>query len=102
MKKYNHLYFTEQSREMANLKNSSFWIYLSDLESVNPDIKIIITEVLENKWGQFYSILNFECDNLDLLEKVQSIYNNHWYPIPLELYPEFSHLALDEILKLDS
>lgn len=99
MKKYNHLYFTEQSREMANMKNSTFWTYISDLENANPNTKIIITESLENKWGQLYSILNFECSNPDLLEKIQSIYTNHWYPIPLELYPEFSHLTLDEILE---
>lgn len=100
MKKYNHLYFTEQSREMADIKNSTFWSYLSDLENANPDNKIIVTESLENKWGQFYSILNFECSNLDLLEKIQSIYTSHWYPVPLELYPEFSHLTLDEILEV--
>ncbi|GEM_PF-6155181 len=99
MKKYNQLFFTEHSREKADIKNNTFWIYLSNLEKANPDVKIITTESLENKWGQFYSVLHFECSNVDVLEKLQSIYNNHWYPVPLELYPEFSHLKIDDILK---
>ena len=37
MKKYNQLFFTEHSREKADIKNNTFWIYLSNLEKANPD-----------------------------------------------------------------
>lgn len=101
-KKYNHLYFTEKSKDEADLKNNTFWIKLSDLENAYPNIKIIIAESLEDKWGHIYSVLQFECDNLEILKKIQDIYKNHWYPFPLELYPEFSHLKLTDILKEES
>lgn len=72
---------------------------MSDLEKSNPDIKIVITESLEDKWGQIYPVLHFDCKDSTVLKKVQAIYNNHWYPFPLERYPEFSHLTLEDILK---
>lgn len=99
MKKYNHLYFTEESREMVNLKNCNFWIHLSDLERVHPDIKIITTESLEDKWGYIYPVLHFECEDSEILKKVQKIYNDSWYPFPLKLYPEFSHLKIEDIIE---
>jgi len=99
MKKYNHLYFTEKSREAVDIKNSNFWIHLSDLKNANPNIEIVTTETIKDKWGQFYSVLHFDCSNADVLEKIQSIYNNHWYPVPLELHPEFSQLNIEDILK---
>lgn len=99
IKKYNHLYFTEKSKGENNLKNASFWSALDILKKANASVNIVITETLEEKWTFIYPILHFECDNPEVLKKALAIYNEYWYAIRLELYPDFSHLTLEDILK---
>lgn len=82
--KYNHLFFTEQSKE-SDERNIPFWGYIANLDGNLIDEELIIVHDIkyDRMIGYYVEILNFQCNSKQILEKAQEIYNKHYYGYPL-------------------
>lgn len=83
--KYNHLFFTEQSKE-SDERNIPFWSYMASFdEKLTDDELTVIHDIrYEPMVGCYVEILSFQCNSKQILESVQEIYNKHYYGYPLK------------------
>jgi len=86
--KYNHLFFTEESRN-GDIQNIEFWNRLSDFDIKYPeaDLEVIHCIKMESFIGRYVEYLEFQCNQgLEMLQ-VLAIYRNYYHIVPLTFRP---------------
>lgn len=96
---YNHMLFTEQSKDEASEANAVFWEKIQDLRQANPEHPLIIkADVQKDRFTQRYcEVLLFECDENEILHTAQRIYEQHFYLIPMHVYPEVQGISEKDV-----
>lgn len=85
--KYNHLFFTEKSKDDYYDLNTDFWIKLDDLRRANPDCQICIERNIEYRSivGRYCEVLEIQCEQESILNKALLIYDQFYHFLPLDL-----------------
>lgn len=83
--KYNHLFFTEQSKE-SDERNIPFWGYMASFdEKLTDDELTVIHDIrYEPMVGYYIEILDFQCNSVEVLKQVKDIYHKYYYGYPLK------------------
>ena len=97
---YNHLFFTEKSKE--NWGNLDFWQSISALEERYPSDMLIVKRILRhnNAFNRYFEDVLLESDSPILLKQANGIYRDHYYISLLELFedtPEINAVLMGEV-----
>ena len=85
--KYNHLFFTEESKH--NAANRDFWQLLDDFNRANPQAELQVFHCIRKDafMGRYVEFLEFQCRREQENNQVQTIYNTHYHIVPLTFQP---------------
>lgn len=98
--KYNHLFFTEESKN-SNNQNIEFWNRLSDFDIKYPQAELQVIHYIKEELfiGKYVECLEFQCHQESETQQVQTIYNNHYHIQPLTFQPFLEQEPTFEELK---
>lgn len=93
------------SKSMPYNRNGDFWAMVNDICRKHPDIKVTI-ESYVRKFPQsttLYEDVKISCSSSEHQEKLNQIYKDYYFLVPLEFYPEFEGRKdiLEELLRND-
>ncbi|MBS7233793.1 hypothetical protein KHA90_22505 [Flavobacterium psychroterrae] len=99
---YNHLYFTEQSKDENDLRNQKFNQEISNMQTQYPSVVVRKIVLAVDKHGCFPFPL-FETSQPDAVPLMKKIFDEDLELFPLELYQEFqgTNRHLEQVLQLD-
>ena len=100
--KYNHLLFTEHSRDDRWATNLTFWQMLDTFDRSHPDVDLVIIRDVkrDRHLGRYVEFLEFQCSQEWAYKQVLSIYRQHYHYLALELHPDLSCEPTDEEIHL--
>lgn len=102
--KYNTLFFDDKMN-MGYTRNDNFWIAVKNISKANPEVTIRIEIVV--KQDSFVSCLyedvKISCSSDEIQEKLNYIYRDYYFGVPLQFYPEFEGRKdiLEDLLRND-
>lgn len=96
--KYNHLYFDETKRMTGDVRNSTFWQKLNDLQNKYPDTNITVELSLSRDFGEFYETATIFCDEEKIKGIAEQILRQDYCLVRLQLYPDFE--GKEDVLKI--
>lgn len=98
--KYNPLFFTEESKESRDIKNTKFWQLLDNFDRKHPEAKLtVFFDVERDRFSNhFIEVLEFQCNLESEKQQVQAIYRDYYYPCPLTVIPALGREPTDEEL----
>lgn len=102
--RYNSSFF-DGSKSMPYNRNGDFWTIINDFCRKYPDVEVTI-EFYIRKFSQsttFYEDVKISCASSGHQEKLNQIYKDYYFLVPLEFYPEFEGRKdiLEELLRND-
>lgn len=97
--KYNHLFFTEESKAPSHL-NDAFWNSIDNLYRGRPDSDLtVIHDIKYDRYcGRYVEFLEFQCNRESDGKQVEAIYLKRYHFVSLDLSPHLlSEPTLEEI-----
>lgn len=88
--KYNALFFDEKAN-MGYTRNDNFWIAIENICKANPKVKIQIDLIVKQDpfVSSLYEDAKISCSSDEILEKLNRVYKDYYFGVPLQFYPEF-------------
>ncbi|AQX86104.1 hypothetical protein ATB97_19240 [Elizabethkingia bruuniana] len=90
---YNEMYFTENSRLIADTKNFNFYLEIDRIEKISP---LIRTDILAVNRGKFFHVPLYWSDKTELQAALKANLSCNYNLSPLELYLEFEALDFSQ------
>lgn len=88
--RYNTLFFNKEA-EICPMRNETFWIAIDNISKANPQVEILLELVIkQDPFTSYpYEDVKISCSSDEIQEKLNCIYKDYYFGVPLQFYPEF-------------
>lgn len=88
---YNTLFFDENAN-ISYMRNETFWTAIRNISKANPKVKIQIDLIVKQDpfVSSLYEDVKISCSSDEIQEKLNRVYKDYYFGVPLQFYPEFA------------
>lgn len=88
--RYNTLFFDENAN-VSYIRNETFWTAIRNISKANPKVKIQIDLIVKQNpfVSCLYEDVRISCSSDEIQEKLNRVYKDYYFGVPLQFYPEF-------------